>query len=68
MIPTAPAVVLPAALPDDMTLLEAAQLATARHLHLVFDHHDQQQKLTPVVMPWHTRYGVLDKSLLEESA
>lgn len=52
-------------IPDEATLLEAAQQACASHLTLVIDV-DGQAKLTPFVFPGMVKLHVADKSLVDE--
>ena len=52
-------------IPDEATLLEAAQQACASHLTLVIDI-DGQAKLTPFLLPGMVKVCVVDKQFAEE--
>lgn len=51
------------AFPDEMTLFEVAQQASAAHLHLVIDRAGIV-KLTPILLPGMQKIAVADKSAL----
>lgn len=57
----------PTALPDELTLHEAATQANAAHLHLVIDRRGRTL-LTPIVLPGMQKIAVLDKQAVPVAA